>query len=160
MSSNSHDANRSTTVVRADLGHLEQVIPLFDAYRVFYEQQSDLIASRRFLEQRIERDESVVFVANYDSEAVGFTQLYPVFSSTALSRLWLLNDLFVAPPARRLGVARALMSRAKTWASETKALGLFLRTAVDNLPAQALYESMGYIRDTKFYRYDRILDQF
>ncbi len=157
-SANINNEACAVTIRRGELGHIDQIAALFDAYRLFYRRPLDPVAARRFIEQRIQRDESVIFFAVRDEQALGFTQLYPVFSSAALRRLWLLNELFVAPQARRSGVARALVMRAEQWARQTEACGLFLETAVDNLPAQALYKSMGYVRDIEFYRYDRTVD--
>jgi GNAT superfamily N-acetyltransferase len=132
------------------------VAPLFDAYRQFYEQPSDLALARRFIVERLERAESVVFLAERDGRAVGFVQLYPLFSSTAARprRLWLLNDLFVAPEARGSGIGRALLARARRLAEETGATGLELATARSNATAQRLYESVGYRRDDAFLRYE------
>jgi GNAT superfamily N-acetyltransferase len=142
------------TIVRAERKDLEDVIPLFDEYREFYEKDSDHAAARAFLTERTERDESVIFVAYARSrEPVGFTQLYPSFSSVSLKRLWILNDLFVRSNARRGGVARALLERARQHALETGAKGLILNTAVTNTPAQTLYESCGWKPDEEFLQY-------
>ena len=132
------------------------VAPLFDAYRGFYDQPSDLALARAFIAARLERGESVVFVAERDGRAVGFVQLYPLFSSTAPRprRLWLLNDLYVAPEARGGGVGRALMARARGLAEETGAAGIELVTAATNTVAQRLYESVGYRRDEQFLRFE------
>ncbi|HEX6290187.1 MAG TPA: GNAT family N-acetyltransferase [Herpetosiphonaceae bacterium] len=139
-------------VTRAQPDHIDLVAPLFDGYRQFYGQVSDIEAGRRFLQERISADESVIFVAFGGAAAVGFTQLYPTFSSVVLRRLWILNDLFVAPEARRRGVARALLEHARQFAVQTDAKGLVLETAVDN-PAQRLYEALGWRRDSGFYHY-------
>jgi ribosomal protein S18 acetylase RimI-like enzyme len=135
------------------------VAPLFDAYRQFYEQPSDASLALGFIRERLERRESVVFLAERDGRPVGFVQLYPAFSSTAARprRLWILNDLYVSPEARGGGVARALLLRARRLAEETDAVGLELATAHTNLPAQRLYESMGWQRDEKFPRYELTL---
>lgn len=125
------------------------VAPLFDAYRVFYEQEPDPELAHDFLRERLERAESVVFLA-LDGEAgraTGFTQLYPLFSSVAAQRTWLLNDLFVAPEARGRGVGGALLEAARRFAAETGAGGLELATAPDNVTAQRLYEATGWKRD-------------
>lgn len=135
-------------IFRATLNDLDALASLFDAYRVFYRQASDPAVARAFLEQRLQHRESVVFLARDDKAALGFTQLYPAFSSVSARRIWILNDLFVAPGARQRGVARALMSAARTFAIETGALRLVLETAEDNHPAQAIYESLGYVRET------------
>ena len=146
------------TIVRAERKHLEDLIPLFDDYREFYEANSDHSAARAFLTERTERDESVIFVAYArPREAVGFTQLYPSFSSVSLKRLWILNDLFVRSDARRGGVARALLERARQHAVETGAKGLILNTAVTNKPAQTLYESCGWKREDEFLQYNLFL---
>lgn len=143
-------------VRQAGPGDVEQLAPLFDAYRQFYQQSSDVALARDFLAERLSRAESVVFVAERDGRAVGFVQLYPLFSSTAARprRLWLLNDLFVSPDVRGGGVGRALMERARRLAEETGAVGLELVTAVTNRGAQRLYESLGYRLDDGFLRYE------
>jgi GNAT superfamily N-acetyltransferase len=142
------------TIVRAERKDLEDVIPLFDGYRQFYGQRSDLAAALAFVGDRMDRDESVIYVAYGDSgEAAGFTQLYPSFSSVSLKRLWILNDLFVRSDVRHGGVGRALLERARQHAVETGAKGLVLSTGVANKAAQALYESCGWERDEEFFQY-------
>ena len=146
---------------RATIDDLALLAPLFDAYRVFYEQSSDLALARHFLEQRLSKQESIIFMAIEDPAeststsaqqlGLGFVQLYPSFSSVSAQRLWILNDLFVAPHARRRGVAQALMNRAKDFSGEDGAKGLFLETAHDNHHAQALYESLGYAKNSEYY---------
>ena len=135
-------------ISRATLADLDAVAPLFDAYRVFYGKWSDIAAARAFLHERLVNDESVVLLARDDASGIGlgFTQLYPSFSSVAARRLWILNDLFVAEFARRRGVARALMQSAREHALQTGAIRLTLQTERRNVQAQALYESLGYVR--------------
>ena len=135
---------------------VDLVAPLFDAYRQFYAQPSDLALARSFISERLTRAESVIFLAERDGRPVGFVQLYPLFSSTAARprRLWLLNDLYVAPEARSGGLGRALMDRARQLAEATDAVGLELATARTNVRAQRLYESLGYRIDEHFLRYE------
>jgi len=141
-------------IVRAERKDLDDLVPLFDAYRQFYGQRSDLAAARAFLRDRIERDESVIYLAyTKPREAVGFTQLYPSFSSISLRPLWILNDLYVRSDVRRGGVGRALLERARQHAIETAAKGLVLSTGVTNKAAQTLYESCGWQRDDEFFQY-------
>ena len=140
-------------IVRATIKHLALIIPLFDAYRQFYKQRSDAAGARRFLQQRLKRKESVVFLAMDGRKAVGFVQLYPSFDSVTMRRVWILYDLFVVPAARRSGMAKLLMEHARQFALKTKAKRLILETAIDNRPAQKLYEQLGWRRDTAFYRY-------
>ncbi|HEX5354079.1 MAG TPA: GNAT family N-acetyltransferase [Rhodanobacteraceae bacterium] len=150
MSTPTHEQQDSLTTPRAGLDDLDDLSGLFDAYRVFYRQAPDRAVARAFLRERLQRDESVIFIARdpVSGAALGFTQLYPAFSSVSAGRIWILNDLFVAPEGRRRGVARALMDRARSFATESGALHLVLETAEDNAPAQALYESLGYTRET------------
>lgn len=139
---------------RAGLPDLELVAPLFDAYRQFYSQPSDLPRSRSFLRERLERGDSVILLAQDEDRGLGFTQLYPLFSSISCRPLWLLNDLYVVPEARRSGVARLLMDHARDHAVETGACGLELATAHTNVQAQKLYESLGYELDRDFRHYE------
>jgi GNAT superfamily N-acetyltransferase len=141
--------------VRAELDDLDALVPLFDAYRQFYDQAADLPGARAFLADRFKRGESVVFLAVVDGAIVGFTQLYPSFSSVSMKRLWVLNDLFVTPDARKSGAGRALLERAERWAAETGAKGLTLSTQLTNLGAQRLYEACGWTKDDEFAHYHR-----
>jgi GNAT superfamily N-acetyltransferase len=147
------------TIVRAQHEHLALVVPLFDAYRVFYKQPSDPARAHDFLEQRLHRGDSVIFVALRGDSGLGFTQLYPSFSSVATQRIWILNDLFVAPDARGQGVAQALLRHAQHWGHETHGKRLVLSTAINNAAAQRVYEKLGWQRDTAFYHYELALDQ-
>jgi ribosomal protein S18 acetylase RimI-like enzyme len=139
---------------RATLADLDQVLPLFEGYRQFYHHPPDLAGARAFLHQRLLLEDSVIFLATRSELALGFTQLYPIFSSVACRLLWLLNDLYVAPEGRRAGVARALMDRARDHAVETGACGIELATAHTNSDAQRLYESLGYRLDEEFRHYE------
>jgi ribosomal protein S18 acetylase RimI-like enzyme len=140
-------------IIRADILHLASVTPLFDAYRQFYGQAPNVSGASDFLRERLAKEESVIFLAVDQGRAQGFTQLYPSFSSVSMRRIWILYDLFVAPDARRHGIAGALLKHAQDFAAETKAEGLILETAVDNLAAQRLYEKLGWKRDAQFHRY-------
>jgi len=151
-------AKRKIHIVRAAAGDAARVAPLFCAYLRFYRRRIPPGRAERFLRERLKKRQSVIFLAYLSERAgrnrpVGFVQLYPSFASLDLKPHWILNDLFVAPEARRYGVARALMGRARRLASATGANGLSLETATDNRPAQRLYEQLGYQRDREFYRY-------
>ncbi|GHO43087.1 GNAT family N-acetyltransferase [Ktedonospora formicarum] len=146
-------------ITQATIEDLEELIPLFDGYRQFYRQVSDIEGARAFLTQHFQNKSSVIFVARLqesdgsDTRACGFTQLYPSFSSVSMKRLWILNDLFVAPGARKKGVGPALLDRARDFAAQTGARGLTLTTARDNYTAQSTYEANGWLRDEEFYSY-------
>jgi len=141
------------SVRQAVLADLYAVAHLFDGYRQFYGQASDVAAAQHFLLQRFEHGQSVILLAEHQGEVVGFTQLYPSFSSVSMARVFVLNDLFVLATARRLGVGKALLRAAADHARTLGAVRLSLSTAVDNLNAQALYEAMGWARDQKFFSY-------
>ena len=149
-------------ITQASAADAAEIAPLFDAYRQFYHQAEDVEAAQSYLAERLARGESVVLLARLHTSAagetaeapvVGFVQLYPIFSSIALRRAWLLNDLFVAPVARRLGVGRALMQRARDVGAETGSAEMMLQTGVANTPAQALYTSLGWARDDDYLTY-------
>lgn len=141
-------------IIEASSSHTDTIAPLFDAYRQFYELESDLEGAKRYIGARLQNKESRIFIALDDNNhALGFVQLYPTFESLNMRPRWVLYDLFVAPTARKLGVGRALMERATQLAKETGAVYLELDTARTNTNAQALYESLGYERDELFYHY-------
>jgi GNAT superfamily N-acetyltransferase len=148
-------------IKQATLDDLEDLLPLFDAYRVFYKKESNLPATRKFLTERILQNESIVYLiytvredsfGEGVSEAVGFTQIYPVYSSVRLSRMWLLNDLFVQPAHRGKGLSKALIEKTQDLARKTGAVGVTLQTAKDNLVGNQLYPATGFeIDDNNFY---------
>ena len=143
------------SVRRAGLDDLDTVARLFDGYRAFYRvaPASERVAA--FLSDRLRNQDSVIFLAALAEgpDAVGFTQLYPMFSSVSVGRSFVLNDLFVDPSARGHGVGRALLERAAAFGRETGALYLELATEVTNTAAQRLYDGAGWQRDTEFYHY-------
>lgn len=143
----------SITIRQAVLADLDAVAILFDGYRQFYGQASNEAAAKTFLKARFEHGQSVVLLAESQGQAVGFTQLYPSFSSVSMARVFVLNDLFVSPTVRRLGVGEALLDAAADHARQLGAVRLSLNTDVQNLPAQALYASMGWARDQKYHAY-------
>ncbi|MFC7786280.1 GNAT family N-acetyltransferase [Rossellomorea sp. GCM10028870] len=140
-------------VARARLSDLEGIVDLFNSYRMFYHQVTDRSAAKRYLEERLSRDESVIFVAVEKESYVGFTQLYPSFSSIYMERIWKLNDLYVSQEARNQGAGQILLDAAKEYAEQTNAKSLILETDRDNVHAQALYEKNGYIKEETVYHY-------
>ena len=139
-------------VTHSDLAELHTLV---EQYRAFYKQPEN-DKTLGYLEQRIKNDDAIAFIARVDGEAVGFTLLYPTFSTVSLSNIWLLNDLYVAESARGHGIANKLMDVAEASAKSAGATRVFLRTANDNLPAQALYEGRNWVKDEVFRRYDLV----
>jgi GNAT superfamily N-acetyltransferase len=147
--------NMPITTRQATLIDVDTLAPLFDAYRQFYGRASDPNGARTFLHERLHHGESVLFLAfDAGGEAVGFTQLYPSFSSTAMARIFVLNDLFVQASARQQGVGTRLLAAAADHARSIGAVRLTLSTATSNATAQAVYEAAGWQRDAQFYVYN------
>lgn len=143
-------------IIKATLEHLDLLAPLFVRYREFYGQLPYPDSSRAFLEKRLKRDESVIYLALPDNDStrlMGFCQLYPSFSSLSLKRVWIVNDIYVAEDYRRMLVADNLMREAKKMARETHAVRLRASTSNDNEVAMKTYESMGFRPDTEFKNY-------
>jgi ribosomal protein S18 acetylase RimI-like enzyme len=146
-------------VRRADTGKrdIDLISPLFDSYRQFYDEPPDAELAAAFIRDRLRAKESVIFLAESGEEgtreALGFVQLYPSFSSVSACRIWVLNDLFVAPEARGRGVGRALMEAARDHAIQTGAKRLTLETTAENRTAWSLYEDLGYVRQKDSVRF-------
>ncbi len=139
-------------IITATLDHLEQLAPLFDAYRVFNGQESNLEAATAFLRERFLLRESVIYLALEQDVTLGFTQLYPSFSSVSLKRLWILNDLFVISEARGQRIGEALIGAALKLARASGAVGVRLNTPRTNSSAQKLYERMRFQREDLQYQ--------
>lgn len=132
-----------TTIIQATKEHIPILIPLLDKYRIFYDQNSDEKAARRFLESRMKNQDSDIFIAFFDNSPAGFTQLYSSFSSVSLKPIFILNDLYVYKEFRNKGIGEVLLNHAKEYCLLQKSKGLALETAIDN-PAQKLYERLGW----------------
>ncbi|WP_198946718.1 GNAT family N-acetyltransferase [Kiloniella majae] len=141
-------------ILQADTQTIHKVVECFDLYRQFYGQESDRKACEVFLSERQDSSESVVFYAqNNSGDVLGFTQIYPTFSSVSLRRDLILNDLFVHEKARGQGVARKLLTAARDHGKKVNSKGILLETDILNAKAQSLYESFGFERETDHYFY-------
>jgi GNAT superfamily N-acetyltransferase len=145
------------TVRQATVADLDLIAPLFDQYRQFYRASGDIEGARRFLLERFSHLESVIFLAFDSAAAIGFTQLYPSFSSVSMARIFVLNDLFVSPDARVRGVGTALLEAAAVYGRRVGAVRLTLSTELTNTTAQRLYEKTGWKRDSVFCSYQLAL---
>ena len=141
------------TISKALISDVDELAVLLDEYRQFYQQKSDVGAAKAFLTERLQLEESFLFFAKKEHRIVGFTQLYPTFTSVGLGRTWLLNDLYVRSDYRNLGVATLLIKKVIEFSKVTNRKKIFLSTATDNLVAQKLYEKIGFSRDD-FYNYE------
>lgn len=129
---------------------LDQLAELFNQYRIFYRKESDVKAGKQFLSDRMKNNESEIFIAiDEDKKLTGFVQLYPIFSSTRMKRLWLLNDLFVTPASRGQGVSIALIERAKELCRTTNSCGLLLETAKTNTVGNRLYPRTDFVLESE-----------
>ncbi|WP_110947837.1 GNAT family N-acetyltransferase [Pseudomonas bohemica] len=143
-------------IIQATLEHLDLLTPLFVKYREFYGEHPFPDSSRDFLEKRLRREESVIYLAlpdDDDGKLLGFCQLYPSYSSLSLKRVWILNDIYVAEDARRQLVADHLIQKARKMARETQAVRMRVSTSANNEVAQKVYESIGFREDTQFKNY-------
>lgn len=140
----------SVLIRKATIQDIGKLTILFDAYRLFYQMPSEIPKAKEFLTERIVLNESEIFIAETESfELIGFAQLYPLFSSTRIRRLWLLNDLFIAPEFRGKGISILLIEAAKALCKETNSCGLALETAKSNIIGNALYPKTGFHLDTE-----------
>lgn len=137
---------------QANSSYLNEIVPLFDQYRVFYKQDSDIVGAETFLKKRFQEKDSVIFIAYSRNKCIGFTQLYFSFSSVYMKPVLILNDLFVISEFRGKGVGASLLKTAQVYCMEHDHIGLALETAIDN-PAQKLYERMGWEKDSHTFHY-------
>ena len=141
-------------IVRAKQEHIKEVARLFDLYRQFYECPADLGLATSFIAERMENDESVIFLAQEQGKGLGFVQLYPSFCSVDAVKIFILYDLYVDAAGRKSGVGQKLMEQATQFAKDAGAKRLDLLTAHSNLAGQALYEKLGYKQvNEDFYAY-------
>ncbi|MGG5508096.1 MULTISPECIES: GNAT family N-acetyltransferase [unclassified Myroides] len=135
------------TIKKASVEDLEEVSELFNLYRIFYRQETDLQESTSFIKERLLQGESDIFLVIYDQKAVGFVQLYKLFHYIKLQKQWLLSDLFVHPDYRGKGLSVALINRSKQWCEETGACGLMLETEKTNIIGNNLYPKCDFQYD-------------
>lgn len=140
------------SIQKAQEADVDKVASLFDAYRMFYGQESNIQAAKSFLRERLTNGESMVLMAIWEDQVVGFTQLYTTFSSVSLQPFYILNDLFVLKGFRGKRIGEALLEAAKELCKEAEYKGLALETAKDN-PAQQLYEKLGWKKDADYFHY-------
>ena len=140
--------SQELTIRKAVIEDLEQLTYLFDGYRLFYKKQSNIQGAKEFLSERIKIKDSVIIVAQLSNKILaGFVQLYPIFSSTRMKKLWLLNDLFVHEDHRGNKVSKSLIEGAKMISNATHAAGLILETEKNNKTANNLYVNTGFELD-------------
>ena len=135
--------------------HLSRLAEIFNDYRIHFEQGSDLAGSTAFLEERLLKSQAVIFVAidEESDEYMGFTLLYPMFSSLKAKSTWTLNDMFISEKFRKFGVASKLLEKVKEFGEETDAQWITLKTGTENVKAQALYEKFGFKKDEGHFYY-------
>ena len=142
-------------IIEVESKHIEQVGELFDLYRQFYKYESNLIESTNYIKDRINNNESIIFITINDAnEAIGFVQLYETFGSLDLGKIIIIYDLYVKKNHRKNNIGKQLMIKSHEYAKKIKAKRIQLSTAIDNFIGQSLYESLGYVKDIDFYTYD------
>lgn len=142
---------------KATLQDLDQLTNLFDQYVVFYKNPSNIEKHKAYLKERIENNEAIIYLA-FDEKnlekAIGFTLIYITFSSLALNKILILNDLYVDSTIRKNGVGEKLILEVIALAKELGSNLIRLRTAKSNTVAQGLYNKMGFVREDYLYSYD------
>lgn len=147
------DTNNNIEIIPASLEELDALSKLFQSYRIFYKKEPDTEGEKAFLRDRITNKESVIYLAKNGVKFIGFVQLFPMFSSTRITKLWLLNDLYVDEEYRKSGAASLLIERSKELVKETNYAGLMLQTAKTNTTAQSVYDKNEFVQDDNFYSY-------
>ncbi|GAA1156718.1 GNAT family N-acetyltransferase [Kribbella jejuensis] len=84
-------------------------------------------------------------VAEYDGKVVGYLRLQDKYPFPEGAGVLAINGLAVAPKARRLGVANALMIATTDEARRRGARKITLHVHGVNAPARSLYERHGYV---------------
>lgn len=144
----------SENIKRANKNDANIIGEVFNLYRVFYKQDSNVEIAQKYIADRLTNNESVIFFAEDNDKCIAFTQLYPTFDSVNVRQKIVLYDLFVREEYRRKGFAKLLMNAAKQYASDNNFGSIELSTGKTNTQGQSLYESLGYIRDNEYYTYD------
>ena len=145
--------NSNIEIVHASTDHAEEVAPLFDTYRCWSGQESDLGGALSFIRQRLSSSQSEIFFIRRHNQTVAFTQLYPMFSSMSLARIWIINDLYVVESARRTGLGTVLLETAVEFARALGAVRIRLETKHNNATARAAFEALGWQQDRDFLHY-------
>lgn len=140
------------------MNDLDRISILFNEYRMFYKCSSGLDSAKNFIKARMELQESVIFKAELENKIVGFAQLYPLFSSVRMKKLWLLNDLYINEDCRNKGIGKALIEKCKDLVIKTDACALCLETTKDNLAGNSLYTNTGFVKNTtsNFYEWTNL----
>ncbi len=134
-------------IIQATLEHLDDLVPLFNGYRVFYRQESNKTAVKTFLKERLTKKDSIIYLAYIDGNPVGFTQLYFLFSSVSMMPMYILNDLYIDSKHRGKSIGTSLINKAKDLCKQKQYKGIIIQTENTN-PAQHLYQREGFVKDT------------
>lgn len=148
-----------TNTRKATIDDLSQLAQLFDEYRMFYHKTSDISGAEQFISERLENEDSEIFVVEEDGKLGGFVQLYPLFSSTRMKRYWLLNDLYVNSNSRGKGYSKVLIEEAKVLCRTSDSCGMYLETGKENMIGNQLYPSVDFKKYDEVNFYEWEIDQ-
>jgi GNAT superfamily N-acetyltransferase len=137
-------------VRQATIKDLPKIVPIFDSYREYFKQQKNPLKVESFLFEKFVHLESVIFIAEQESEVIGFAQLYPIFSSLSLERVWLLNDFYISEEYRNNGIGKQLFAKVKEFTLLTKSKGIELSVEHTNRKAWQFWEKQGFRIDDEF----------
>ena len=100
--------------------------------------------TRQRLELVLPDKTAKIYVAEADGQAVGYIHAVN-YECTYVDSMKDILALTVAERYRGLGIGRALLSAAETWARQTGAAGIRLVSGMDRVGAHRFYEACGYI---------------
>jgi GNAT superfamily N-acetyltransferase len=122
----------------------EEMLPLMRAYCDFYESDPEDEGLLELMRTLIsDPSQGAMFIARHQGKAVGFATLDWKWSSLNGARVGYLEDLFVDPAARGMGIADALIG---ICADRCRELGMPVMewlTQPTNKRAQAVYDRVG-----------------
>jgi len=136
-------------IVRVRAEHLEQLVPLMRAYCEFYEASPSDAALRGLAEALLadsERAGIQLLARDRDGTALGFATIFWTFSTLSAAPIGLMNDLYVAPAARGLGIGRELIDACARECGRRGVGELEWYTAPENKRAQSVYDGTGATR--------------
>ena len=102
-----------TNIQQATSENIKDITALFDEYKVFYKPKYDINSAAALIPERITKSDSVIFLADIDVQVVGFPQIYPMFLSVSMQKLYVLKDIYVDPTHKGKGIGKILLKRGK-----------------------------------------------
>jgi GNAT superfamily N-acetyltransferase len=90
------------------------------------------------------RRDALILLAMHGGEAAGLLNAFEGFSTFSAAPLLNIHDVYVRPPLRGKGIARAMFAYAERVARDRGCCKMTLEVLSGNLPAQRLYRAQGF----------------